>query len=286
MGGRRARGAAAPAPVPPDGVGAAVRGRACACGRRSGAASRAPAAATRGCVIAALFVPLPHAAERSGRRARRRRARRDAGGDTPAKLLALAVTRAARAPPRLGTSDVRRARHGPRRSRRWRFSLGCARAAGVIRARVTLSSHERGWHRPSRRNRRRARGDRGARRLRVVRYPGLRSKQTLRSSQSPCRPCSSPMVRSRSRSRAGRRLGDHRPAPRPDRRRPDRRRLAGRPLADPCVEGMGSRPPDRRAARSRLHCRTAAQAGGVVTAGTRAALWSGIVGGLLVFTSG
>ena len=28
--------------------------------------------------------------------------------------------------------------------RRWRFSLGCARAAGVIRARVTLTSRERG----------------------------------------------------------------------------------------------------------------------------------------------
>ena len=47
---------------------------------------------------------------------------------------------------------------------------------------------------------------------------------------------------------------------------------------------MGSRPSDRRAARSRLCRRAAARAGGVFTAGTRAALWSGIVGGLLVFT--
>ena len=92
MGGRRAGGAATPAPVPPDGVRAGVRGRACARRRRSGAARRAPATGAWGCVIAALFVfaavllTVP-AVVRAWRRARR-----DAGGDAPAKLLALAVT--------------------------------------------------------------------------------------------------------------------------------------------------------------------------------------------------
>jgi hypothetical protein len=72
------------------------------------------------------------------------RAYRDAAGDAPAKLLALAV---AGLPVR--HRDWGRAMQaelegvsggGPR----WRFSLGCTRAAGVIGARAMLTSRERG----------------------------------------------------------------------------------------------------------------------------------------------
>jgi hypothetical protein len=142
VGGRRASGAAAEAPVPPDDVRAGVRGCACA-RRRTGAARPAAATGAGGCVIAALFVlaavllTVP-AVVRAGR------ACRDAGGDAAAKLLALAVAGLPESHRDWGRAMSAELEAVCDRGPRWTFSLGCTRAAGVIRARAMLTSRERG----------------------------------------------------------------------------------------------------------------------------------------------
>jgi hypothetical protein len=72
------------------------------------------------------------------------RACRDADGDVPARLLALAVaglSHSQRDWARAMSAELEAVcGAGPR----WRFSLGCSRAAGVIRARAMLTSRERG----------------------------------------------------------------------------------------------------------------------------------------------
>jgi hypothetical protein len=142
VGGRRAGGAAAQAPVPPDDVRAGVRGCACA-RRRTGAARPAPATGAWRCVIAALFVfaavllTVPTVL-RAGR------ACRGAAGDAAAKLLAFAVAglpHSHRDWGRAMNAELEAVCGG---GPRWRFSLGCTRAAGVIRARAMLTSRERG----------------------------------------------------------------------------------------------------------------------------------------------
>ena len=248
MGGRRAGGAAAPAPVSPDGVRAGVRGRACARRSRTGAARSAPAARARGCVIAALFVfaavllTVP-AVARAGRRARR-----DAGGDAPARLLALAVTGLPESHRDWGRAMCAELETVCGRGPRWRFSLGCARAAGVIRARVTLTSRERGGAG--------LRAVIGAGVLAavalagygLVRYPGLRSgaDAAIAAVAFVALLLAYGAVDAGALARDGL-AGGRSPAPRPGGRRGDRRRMAGRPLADRVLEAMGPRP----AARSR-----------------------------------
>jgi hypothetical protein len=73
-----------------------------------------------------------------------RAARRNRGADAPARLLALAVTAIPESHRDWGRAmgaELEALRGtGPR----WRFSLGCARAAGVIRLRVALTSSEPG----------------------------------------------------------------------------------------------------------------------------------------------
>src|SRR4051794_13456577 len=128
LGARPAAGPAAATPVSPDGHRVAVRGDASAFRRRS--SSHAYPAAPRECVIAALFVfaavlLVVPAFGRIGRRVRL-----GADGDVPMRLLALTVA---------GLSEHHRewaeamsaelaavSGAGPR----WRFSVGCARAAG------------------------------------------------------------------------------------------------------------------------------------------------------------
>jgi hypothetical protein len=214
-----------------------------------------------------------------------RRARHGVGGDAPARLLALAITGlpdSHRDWGRAMCAELETVRGGVAR---WRFSLGCSRAAGVIRARVTLTSRERGGAG--------LRAVIGAGLLAtvalagygLVRYPGLRSggdaaviavafvallvaygAVTLALSRG-----------ARVREVTARRHG-----------------LVGGAvigvawlvvisptaalkewvLVPVMVALLG---PGCVAA-------LAARAGAAVTAGTRAALWSGIVGGLLVFT--
>ena len=88
-------------------------------------------------VLAAMLVTV-RAVVRAGR------ACRDAGGDAAAKLLALAVAglpESHRDWGRAMSAELETVSGG---GPRWRFSLGCARAAGLIQARVTLTSRERG----------------------------------------------------------------------------------------------------------------------------------------------
>ena len=88
-------------------------------------------------VLAAILVTV-RAVVRAGR------ACRDAGGDAAAKLLALAVAglpESHRDWGRAMSAELETVSGG---GPRWRFSLGCARAAGLIQARVTLTSRERG----------------------------------------------------------------------------------------------------------------------------------------------
>jgi hypothetical protein len=73
-----------------------------------------------------------------------RRARGNAEGDAPAKLLAFAVTGLPETHRHWGRAMCAELATVCGRGPRWRFSLGCARAAGMIRARVTLTSRERG----------------------------------------------------------------------------------------------------------------------------------------------
>ena len=245
MGGRPAGGAPAPPPVSPDGDRAGVRGRACARRGRAGAARSAPAARARECVIAALFVfaavllTVP-AVVRAGRRARR-----DADGDAPARLLAFAVTGLPETHRDWGRAMSAELETVCGRGPRWRFSLGCARAAGVIRVRVTLTSRERGGA-----------GLRAVIGVGVsaavalggyglVRYPGLRSGDA-RDRRGRVRGAPARLRRGHAGALARDGLAsDRRTAPRPGRRRGDRRRMAGRPLADRDLEAMGPRPADR-----------------------------------------
>ena len=169
--------------------------------------------------------------------------------------------------------------------RRWRFSLGCTRAAGVIRARVALSSRERGGAG--------LRAVIGAGLLAtvaltsygLVRYPGLRSDADapiVAVSLLALLAAYGAVTLALSRGAAVWEITARRHG------------LIGGALIGaawlvvlsptgvlkewvlvPLIVALLG--PGCLAAR-------AAQAGGVVTAGTRAALWSGIVGGLLVFT--
>ena len=144
MGGPPARGAPAPPPVSPDRDRAGVRGRACARPGRTGAARSAPEARAQERVIAALFVlaavllTVPAVVRATGR------ARRTAEGDAPARLLAFAVTGLPETHHQWGRAMSAELETVCGRGPRWRFALGCARAAGVIRARVTLTSRDRG----------------------------------------------------------------------------------------------------------------------------------------------
>ena len=144
MGGRSAGGAPAAPFVSPDRDRAAVRGRACAGRGRAGAARSAPEARAWERVIAALFVlaavfVMVPAVVRAGRRARR-----NAGGDAPARVLAFAVMGLPETHDQWGQAMSAELETLCGRGARWRFALGCARAAGVIRARVTLTSRDRG----------------------------------------------------------------------------------------------------------------------------------------------
>ena len=282
MGGRRAGGAAAQAPVPPDDVRAGVRGCARA-RRRTGAARPAPATGAWRCVIAALFVftallltvPTVLRAGRAGR---------DAAGDAPAKLLAFAVAGLPQS-----HSDWGRAMNaeleavcggGPR----WRFSLGCTRAAGVIRARAMLMSRERGGAG--------LRAVIGAGVCAVValggyglvRYPGLRSGGDAGIAAVTfvaLLVAYSAVTLSLSRGAGVRELTARRHGmvggvvigaawllvlwPTAVLKEWVLAPLTVALLGPGCVAAL------------------AARAGGTVTAGSRAALWSGMVGGLLVF---
>jgi hypothetical protein len=69
---------------------------------------------------------------------------RDAGGDAPARLLALAVAGLPESHRDWGRAMCAELETVCGGSPRWRFSLGCVRAAGVIRAREVLTPRERG----------------------------------------------------------------------------------------------------------------------------------------------
>ena len=101
----------------------------------AGARERAVAALF---VFAALVLAVP-AAVRAGQRARR-----DAAGDAPARLLALVVAGLPESHRDWGRAMRAELETVSGAGQRWRFSLGCARAAGVIGARATLSSREPG----------------------------------------------------------------------------------------------------------------------------------------------
>ena len=73
-----------------------------------------------------------------------RHARRHAGRDAPATLLEFAVTGLPESHQDWGRAMCAELEPVRGAGRRWGFSLGCARAAGVIRARVTLASRRRG----------------------------------------------------------------------------------------------------------------------------------------------
>jgi hypothetical protein len=72
------------------------------------------------------------------------RARRNAGGDGPAAVLALAVAGLPESHRDWGRAMCAELEAVCGGGPRWRFSLGCARAAGLIQARVTLTSRDRG----------------------------------------------------------------------------------------------------------------------------------------------
>jgi len=73
-----------------------------------------------------------------------RHARRHAGRDAPATLLEFAVTGLPESHQDWGRAMCAELEPVRGAGRRWGFSLGCARAAGVIRARVTPASRRRG----------------------------------------------------------------------------------------------------------------------------------------------
>ena len=88
-------------------------------------------------VFAVVLLTVP-AVVRAGR------ARRDAGGDAAARLLALAVAGLPESHRDWGRAMCAELETACGGRPRWRFSLGCARAAGVIGARAILTSRERG----------------------------------------------------------------------------------------------------------------------------------------------
>ena len=73
-----------------------------------------------------------------------RRARRHGGGDAPATLLEFAVTGLPESHQDWGRAMCAELEQVRGAGRRWGFSLGCARAAGVIRARVMRAARQRG----------------------------------------------------------------------------------------------------------------------------------------------
>jgi hypothetical protein len=283
VGGRCAGGAPAAAPVPSHRDRLGVRGRARSRRRRAAAARPASAARAEECVIAALFVlaavllTVP-AAVRAGRRARR------ADGDAQAGVLALFVAGLPETHREWGHAMSAELATVCGRAPRWRFTLSCARAAVVIRARVTLASRERGG---------------GGLRILIgagiaaavalggyglVRYPGLRSDRAVIVAVAFAALVLAYGAVTLALSRG---TGGQQTAAR-------RHGLAGGAvigaawlvvlsptgalkqwvlvplmvalLGPGCVAAL------------------AARAGKHVSAGTRAALWSGIAGGLLVFT--
>ena len=159
------------------------------CAPRAGAARRAPAAGARERDMAALFVfaavllTVP-AVVRAGRRARRQ-----AGGDAPARLLAFAVTglpeATANGGGRCAPSSKRCAAAARVALQPWLRPCGGrdpgARGVDVARARR---------RRPARGDRRGPRRGAGARRLRPGPLPGLRSGATPRSPRSGSWRCS------------------------------------------------------------------------------------------------
>jgi hypothetical protein len=73
-----------------------------------------------------------------------RRPRLDADRDCPARVLAFAVTGLPETHREWGRAMSAELETVRGRGQRWRFSLGCTRAAGAIRGRVTLTSREPG----------------------------------------------------------------------------------------------------------------------------------------------
>ncbi len=213
------------------------------------------------------------------------RARRNADADAPARLLAFAVTglpESHRGWGRAMCAELEAVRGG---GRRWRFSLGCTRAAGVIRARVTLASRERGGA--------------GLRAVigvgllatlvlagyGVVRYPGLRAE-----GDAPIAAVAfvallvayGAVTLALSRGAGAREVTARRHGV-----------IGGAVIGVAWLVVLSPTAALKEWVLVPLLvallgpgcvAAAAARAGGSVTAGTRAALWGGIVGGLLVFT--
>ena len=213
-----------------------------------------------------------------------RRARRSAGLDAQARLLAFAVMQLPDTHRQWGHAMSAELEAVCGRGPRWRFTLGCSRAAGVIGARVALTSRDRGGG--------------GLRAVigvglsavaalggyGLVRYPGLRSGDVSIAAVGLVALLAAYAAVTLAFSR-GRRLQDI--AAR-------RHGLVGGVaigaawlvvlsptetlkqwvLVPLMIALLGPACVAALAARDGEH----------VTAGTRAALWSGIVGGLLVFT--
>ena len=137
MGNRFAFGPAASPSVPPDRAWAGVRGRA-----RAYSGSRAATSRTPGCVIGGFFVlalvilvttrGLPAAVRAV------RRLRPELGGDRAAALLVLASRGLPPAYEGWGQAMRNELDHVDGVRARWRFSLGCAWAAGLINVRATF----------------------------------------------------------------------------------------------------------------------------------------------------
>jgi hypothetical protein len=213
------------------------------------------------------------------------RARLGADADAPARVLAFSVTGLPETHREWGRAMSAELATVCGRGRRWRFSLGCARAAGVIRARVTLTSRERGG---------------GGLRVVIgaglaaavvlagyglVRYPGLRSSGDARAAAiavAALLPAYGAVTLAFSRGEGVRAVAARRNglvggvviaaawllvlSPTESLKQWVLVPLLVALLGPGCVAAL------------------AARTGRDVTAGTRAALWSGLVGGLVVFT--
>jgi hypothetical protein len=213
-----------------------------------------------------------------------RRARAESGADAPARVLELAVTALPASHREWGRAmraELEAVRGG---GPRWRFSLGCATAAAVIWTRVTLTS--------------RRRGGAGLRAVigaglsaalalagyGLIRYPGLRSRDAgivavvFVAMLATCAVITLVLSSGTgTRDVCARRHG-----------------LVGGALTGAAWLAVLSPPGVFKQwvlvpltiALLGPGCigALAARASGAATAGTRAALWSGIVGGLLVFT--
>ena len=205
------------------------------------------------------------------------RARRT-GGDAPARVLALAVTGLPESHRHWGQAMSAELATVCGPGQRWRFSLGCARAALAIRARVAVTSREPGGG--------------GLRSLigagiaaavalggyGVIRYPGVRSDGAALAVLV--------LAYGAVTLALSRGNGSHAIAAR-------RHGLAGGAVIGVAWLVVLSPGPLKQWVLVPLMvallgpacvAALAARAGKQVTAGTRAALWSGIVGGLLVFT--